>query len=666
MCGIAGVLSRSRIEESDVVRMAAAIAHRGPDDQGVWLDTEAGVGLANRRLAIIDLTPHGRQPMLSSNGRFVLTFNGEIYNHAELRAEMDGAGQAPEGGWRGHSDTETLLELIAHQGLEGALGRCAGMFALALWDRQERQLQLARDRFGEKPLYYGWAGTSFLFASELKAFARYPGFDPAIDRHALALFAARNYVPAPRSIYRGFFKLEPGCILTAEPGCAPRTEAPAVGSSESGVSIARYWSYRDVVEAGLANPIAGEADAVDGLEEVLARAVKSQSIADVPVGAFLSGGVDSSAVVALYQKYSTLPVKTYTIGFEEAAFDESADARRVAAHFGTEHHEQVVTAPAARDVIPLLPAIYDEPFADPSQIPTFLVSRFARRDVTVALSGDGGDELFGGYNRYIVTARLWEKLKRVPSPVRAAAAAMLGGIGPGAWDRLANIAMAGRAPPYFGAKAQRALRGIAGARSIEDLIAGLLDEWAGGGSPVLGEDRGSLAALDPGPRGASDIEKLMYADALGYLPGDILCKVDRATMAASLEGHAPYLDHRVATFAARIPVAMKVRGGTGKHVLRQLLYREAPPALFDRPKAGFTVPVGEWIKGPMRDCAEALLDPTRLKAQGWFDPGRVAERWRDHLSGRRDSAAALWSVLMFQAWLEARGAEGVAAAHHPC
>jgi asparagine synthase (glutamine-hydrolysing) len=578
---------------------------------------------------------------------------------------MEAAGEAPQAGWRGHSDTETLIELIAHKGLEAALDRCVGMFALALWDRETRQLALARDRFGEKPLYYGWAGSAFLFASELKAFARFPGFEPEIDRHSVALYAARNYIPAPRSVYRGFFKLQPGCILRASVGCEPQSEPPPVGVTTGGVSISRYWSYRDVVEAGAADPIGEERDAVDGLEAVLAEAVKSQSIADVPVGAFLSGGVDSSTIVALYQKYSALPVKTYTVGFEEAAFDESTDARRVAAYFGTDHHEQIVTARETREVIPLLPTIYDEPFGDSSQIPTYLVSRFAREDVTVALSGDGGDELFGGYNRYFVTARLWSTLKRVPAPLRAAAAIPLRLVPSAAWDGVANFAMAGRAPPYFGSKAQRAVRGLAAARSLDELFAGLLDEWRGDGTPVIGGE-GALASypidLDAGVK--DDICRLMYGDAISYLPDDILCKVDRATMAVSLEGHAPYLDHRVAAFAARIPIAMKIRGATGKHILRQLLYREAPRELFDRPKAGFGVPVGEWIKGPLREWAEGLLDPARLKAEGWFDPAPIARRWRDHLAGRRDSSSALWSILMFQAWLDAEKGAGVSAAHH--
>jgi asparagine synthase (glutamine-hydrolysing) len=410
----------------------------------------------------------------------------------------------------------------------------------------------------------------------------------------------------------------------------------------------RYWSYRDVLNRGLRDPIRSENEAIAELEPALARAVESQALADVPVGAFLSGGIDSSSVVALYQKYSAHRVRTFTIGFNEQAFNEAEHARAVAAHFGTDHHERIVTAREAQELIPSLPHIYDEPFADSSQIPTHLVSAFACGEVKVALSGDGGDELFGGYSRYFTIARAWAALKLAPAPLRAAIAAPLSRVPPAAWDTIGRR-------PYFGIKARKALKTIAGARSLDQMFAAFLDEWAEQGSPVSGE-RGAVApfdlALDPA---APDALRMMYCDAVSYLPDDILCKVDRASMAVSLEVHCPFLDHRVAELAARIPIEMKIRGGTGKQILRQMLYREAPRALFERPKAGFGIPVGEWIKGPLRDWAENLLDARRLRSEGWLDAARVEQRWREHLSGERDSTGALWSVLMFEAWLEAEG-----------
>ena len=665
MCGIAGIVGEASRDARLLSRMANAIAHRGPDDQGSWIDVEAGVGLINRRLAIIDLSPHGHQPMHSSNGRYVITFNGEIYNHSELRSELEERGATPEGGWRGHSDTETLLEAIATLGLRPAVERCVGMFAFALWDRKERRLSLVRDRFGEKPLYYGWTGSDFVFGSELKAIRLHPRFDPEIDRRALGLFAARSYIPAPLSIYRRIYKLEPGCILELDAAAPPQPlgAAPAIGQRNEGLSVSRYWSYREVLRAGLDDPIGDEVEALDQLEHVLARAVQSQSIADVPVGSFLSGGIDSSTVVALYQKYSAQTVRTFTIGFEEQAFNEADFARAVASHLGTEHHERVVTPTEARDVIPRLPSMYDEPFADQSQIPTYLVSRFAREQVTVALSGDGGDELFGGYQRYFTTGRLWSKLRRVPAPVRGAAGASLGRLPPSVWDRI-GAASGRRLPPHFGMKVRKSLLTAAGARDLDQLFGTFLDEWTGEANPVLGAEGAQALCpfdLDLGAE-APDALRMMYCDALSYLPDDILCKVDRASMAVSLEVHVPYLDHRVAELAARLPVGMKIRGGTGKRILRRLLEREVPSQLFERPKAGFGIPVGQWIKGPLRDWAEELLDPATMSAQGWLDPEPVRRRWNDHLAGKRDSAQALWGILMFQAWLREQRVETAAAA----
>jgi asparagine synthase (glutamine-hydrolysing) len=654
MCGIAGIVGDCASDHALLAKIGARLAHRGPDDHGLWTDPEAGIALVHRRLSIVDLSPAGHQPMASSDGRFVLTFNGEIYNHGELRAELEGSGAVPEGGWRGHSDTETFVEAVSKWGLEPALERCVGMWAFGLWDRSERTLRLVRDRFGEKPLYYGWAGRDLVFASELKAIRCHPRFAGEVDRRALALFAARNYIPAPLSIYRGIYKLEPGCILqlSGEAARRPLAQPPAPGTSAGGVRYARYWSYRDVVRAGLADPVGSEAEALDEVDRALARSIQGQSMADVPVGAFISGGIDSSLVVAFYRKYSNRRVRTFTIGFDEAAFNEADHARAVARHFGTDHHERIVTPREAQEVIPRLPEMFDEPFADSSQIPTYLVSGFAREQVTVALSGDGGDELFGGYNRYFGTARLWSYLKLFPRPVRAAAAGAAGVVPAAAWDGLGRIALRGRAPPYFGVKVRKSLRTIAGARHIDDLILAFLDEWVEDGSPVIGGEGAERLCrfdLDAG-EGAPDALRMMYCDGVSYLPDDILCKVDRASMAVSLETRAPFLDHRLAQAAARIPVGMNIRGGSGKGILKQLLFREAPKALFERPKAGFGIPVGEWIKGPLRPWAEELFDPRVLRSQGWFDAASVTARWRQHLAGERDSTNSLWAILMFQAW----------------
>lgn len=649
MCGIAGIWARDHLQESLIRAMTGTLVHRGPDDQGTWTDVQACIGLGHRRLAIIDLSPAGRQPMVSHDGRYVVTFNGEIYNHSQIRRELDQVGRRGGAGWRGHSDTETLLEAISHWGLRGALDRSVGMFAFALWDRKDHKLSLVRDRFGEKPLYYGWVGSDFVFGSELKAIRQHPNFDAPIDRRALGLFTQRSYIPAPLSIYRGIFKLEPGCILELDKKTVrcPSLDPPLVGRN----GYSRYWSYRDVLEAGLATPMINEREAVDELERVLATSVAGQSMADVPVGAFLSGGIDSSTIVAIYQKYSSRPVRTFTIGFEEAAFNEAEYARAVAKHFGTKHHEHVVTAREVRDVIPKLPEIYDEPFADSSQIPTYLVSSAARAQVTVALSGDGADELFGGYNRYFGTARLWSGVKHLPRPMRSAAAGAASRLPGRAWDQIGRMVLRSRAPQHFGGKLRKSLQAVANARGIDDVYTSFLDEWGEEGAPVLGvEDRMSTFSDLGIGGGASDALRMMYGDAVSYLPDDILCKVDRASMAVSLETRAPFLDHRVAELAARIPTSMNIRGSNGKNILKELLYREAPAGLFERPKAGFGVPVGEWIKGPLRDWAEDLLDPTTIRADGWFDADVLNSRWQQHLSGRRDSTAALWAILMFEAW----------------
>ncbi|MCL6697369.1 asparagine synthase (glutamine-hydrolyzing) [Sphingomonas sp. NSE70-1] len=661
MCGIAGLFTLDRIDPALLRRMGDAIAHRGPDDQGIWSDESAGIGFSHRRLSILDLSAEGHQPMHSANGRFVICFNGEIYNHAEIRTELEQAGLTPETGWRGHSDTEILLQAFVAWGVEVAISRTVGMFALALWDRQERLLHLARDRFGEKPLFYGWAGRDLVFGSELKALRTHPKFEPTIDRAALKAFVARTYIPAPLSIYRGIFKLLPGTILTVSPAAL---EQPGSGPAEEGragpVQLRRYWNYRDVVREGLANPIEDEAEAIELLERALSQSIGGQSFADVPVGAFLSGGIDSSTIVALYQKYSAQPVRTYSIGFDEAGFNEAEHAKAVAAQLGTIHHEYYVTVAEARDAIPMLPTMFDEPFADSSQIPTLLISRFARHDVKVALTGDGGDELFGGYNRHVMAPRLWGQLRRVPLALRSIAAGPLSRISPDAWERMARL-VHGSSGPFVGARIQKGLRIAQSASTFDDIYLSFLDEWGPGENPVLSADVQAGFDLDVGDS-ASDTERMMYCDAVSYLPDDILAKVDRASMAVGLETRVPFLDHRVAALAARIPETMKIRSGQGKHVLRQLLYREAPRHLFERPKAGFAIPVGQWIKGPLRPWAEELLDPRHMAEEGWFNPAIVQRRWQDHLAGRRDATPALWAVLMFQAWMrEQKGRMALAA-----
>jgi asparagine synthase (glutamine-hydrolysing) len=611
--------------------------------------------LGHRRLAIVDLSPNGRQPMISSNGRWVISCNGEIYNHSELRSQLDSAGFTPEGGWRGHSDIETLLEAIARWGLETALRRAIGMFAFGLWDRSERKLYLVRDRFGEKPLYYGWAGGDFIFASELKAIEAHPRFDNEVRRGALEAFARRSYVPAPLSIYRRVFKLPPAAILEVTPAAvnAPFEEAPLEEASEGALRLRRYWSYAEVLAAGARNPITDEAAALEEIEAALAASVRGQSMADVPVGAFLSGGIDSSTVVALYQKHSSVPVRSFTIGFDDSQFDEAAHARAVATYLGTIHHEQRVSARDAADVIPLLPMMFDEPFGDSSQIPTHLVSKFAREHVTVALSGDGGDELFAGYRRYREALSVWSKLQRIPPAARRASAAVAEHVPFGLWTAADHLVGTSRRSPFSG-KVHKGLRLMSSARRFDDLYSAYLDQYAQEVSPVIGA-RGSDPAfpLDPG-FAASDAVRMTYCDTVSYLPDDILCKVDRASMAVSLESRVPFLDHRVAEVAARVPMSMKLDRNGGKRILHKLLGRHLPAELYERPKSGFSMPIGDWLRGDLRCWAEDLLDPCRMAQEGFFNAEIVQRRWKDTLGQRRNGASSIWSILMFQAWLRSR------------
>ncbi|MDP3887543.1 asparagine synthase (glutamine-hydrolyzing), partial [Hydrogenophaga sp.] len=639
-------------------RMAQAITHRGPDDAGAWADASWGVAFGLRRLSIVDLSPAGHQPLVSGGGRYVIAFNGEIYTPLSLRDELQAVGAAPA--WRGHSDTETLMAGFEAWGIEATLQKTVGMFAIALWDRQDRVLTLARDRFGEKPLYYGWAGqgeaAAFVFGSELKALRAYPGFANPVCREALAQYMRFMYVPAPRSIYEGIYKLEPGCLLTVRgtPPAASPAQPLRSGSTWGNVAVQRWWSLASVVEAGARNPITDEAEAIGALEKQLQEAVRLQSLADVPLGAFLSGGVDSSAIVALMQQQSTQAVKTFTVGFEESEFDESPHARAVAQHLGTDHTALFVTAAEAQAVIPRLPAMYDEPFADSSQIPTHLVCKAARQQVTVALSGDAGDELLGGYNRYFWGPRIWNRLAWLPYPAQQALGKVLTQVpatGGGALGRTLGVVRPGEKLHKLG----RAIRGV---RNLDDLYMNLVSEWQdpaavvkGVGGPVQ-EPASGLA--DPLPAAGADAGplRMMFRDSMTYLPDDILCKVDRAAMAVSLETRVPFLDHRVAELAWRLPLHMKIRGNQGKWALRQVLYRHVPRELIERPKAGFSIPIGQWLRGPLRDWAESLLDAQRLQAEGFFHPAPIRARWAEHLAGQREHTTSLWAVLMFQAWLQ--------------
>ena len=656
MCGLAGYLSAQSPVADALTRLEAmtdVIVSRGPDSQGQWMDADAGIALGHRRLAIVDLSPAGHQPMTSYSGRYVIAFNGEIYNHLLLRSELDGMDNSAAltvkpVRWRGHSDTETLLAGFDRWGIQNTVEKCLGMFAFAVWDKHTRTLTLGRDRLGEKPLYYGWQGqgqhATFLFGSELKALKVHPVFAASIDRDALCLLLRHNCIPAPYSIYQGIAKLEPGCLLS-------------VSLTQPEPKLVRYWSAASVAMAGCANPFVGTPDqAIDALENLLKSAVQQQMIADVPLGAFLSGGIDSSTVVALMQAQSTRPVKTFTIGFNEEGYNEAVHAKAVAKHLGTEHTELYVSPQQALAVIPRLPSMYCEPFSDSSQIPTFLVSQLARQQVTVSLSGDAGDELFCGYNRYVLADKLWRKLSVMPAPSRRLAALGLTVLSPSRWNTLLRPVQ-GLLPgslrqANLGDKLHKAA-GVLASTSVNALYLGLVSHWDDPASVVIGgtEPPTLLTGNAPTLDGLDDIQRMMALDALTYLPDDILAKVDRAGMGVSLEGRVPFLDHRVVEFAWTLPQSMKLRDGVGKWVLRQVLYRHVPKELIERPKMGFGVPIGDWLRGPLRDWAEDLLDEARLRREGYFHPEPIRQKWAEHLSGARNWQHHLWDVLMFQAWL---------------
>ena len=636
MCGITGFYetsgNRSRSELHVMGKsMAGTMSHRGPDSHDLWQDPDLPLVLAHRRLSIIDLSSDGAQPMESHSGRYILIFNGEIYNYRIIQKELANKNIA----WRGRSDTEVFLAAVEHWGLNRTLQKINGMFAFTLWDLKDRALHFARDRLGKKPLYIGWCGKTLVFGSELKALRAHPDFTPALDTEALHGFLRLGYIEAPHSIYKDVWQLPPGQRLsidlqTVKPGETLTTQ------------MKPYWDALQIAGDARAHITEkSDADIIEEFETLLSTCVSERMISDVPLGAFLSGGIDSSSVVALMQKTSSQPVKTYSIGFEEDGFDEARYARKIAAHLETDHHEHICTGADALDVIPKLPDMYDEPFADISAIPTYLVSAFARKDVTVALSGDGGDEMLGGYVRHTLGPKLWSATRTLPRFLRKGLATGLQYIPTGILDT------AQRGTPQFGSKVQKAAS-IMALNNQEDIYERLICKWPR--APVLGADL--YNPQRPLPRGdsISFAEKMMLWDAHGYLPHDILTKVDRASMAVSLEARAPLLDARIYEYVWSLPENVKIRGGKGKWLLQQVLKKHVPEELFERPKQGFAIPVGDWLRGPLRDWAEDLLDENTLNDQGLLDTREIRKTWQAHLKGRGNHGEALWVILMFQLW----------------
>jgi len=645
MCGIAGMLQKDlkHSEWEEYLRlMTNSIIHRGPDDWGLWYNAEAGVGLGHRRLSILDLSPLGHQPMVSKSGRYIIVFNGEVYNFNELGRELQSYGHT----FRGHSDTEVMLAAIEQWGIEGAVPRFIGMFAFAVWDQKERKLYLVRDRLGIKPLYYGWCSGAFVFGSELKVFKGHPDFSAEINRDSMTLLLRYNYIPAPFSIYKGIYKLPPGSILSIS-----SSPEPAI------LSLDQYWSLQKIAEQGTIEQFGGTLnEAAEELDKLLRDAIKLRMIADVPLGAFLSGGVDSSTVVAVMQSLSRIPVKTFSIGFYEKSYNEATYAKDVANHLATDHTELYVTPEQAMSVITKLPSLYDEPFSDASQIPTFLVSELARQHVTVSLSGDGGDELFGGYNRYFWGRSVWQKMGWIPKHLRNFLSKSLKVLPPEKWQSLFEsmpIMPNQLKQKNMGDKIHK-LSEILAVNGPDELYLGLVSHWKDPSGVVIGSSEPVTLLKDPDkwPIISDYTQRMMYFDLLTYLPDDILTKVDRASMGVSLEARVPLLDHRLVEFAGRLPLSMKIRGSQGKLLLRKVLYKYVPKELIERPKMGFGVPIDSWLRGPLRDWAYDYLNPERLKREGYFRPEPIGRLWKEHLSGTRNWQYYLWDILMFQTWLE--------------
>jgi asparagine synthase (glutamine-hydrolysing) len=648
MCGIAGFLEQRLIHsqqslEMTALRLCEALRHRGPDDSTSWCDETSGIALAHRRLAIIDLSSAGRQPMVSASGRWVISYNGELYNHAELRDSLASEGRAPV--WRGHSDTETAIEAVAAWGIDAALRRFVGMFAIAIWDRKDKCLYLARDRIGEKPLYYGWIGKAFGFASELIALCALPDWSGEIDTAAVSLLMRHSCIPTPYSVYAGIRKLPPGTIAKLPWG-------------KSELSLTTYWSASETIARAVERPFPGDArEAADQLQNILGRAVKGQLLSDVPLGAFLSGGIDSSTIVALMQAQSERPVRTFSIGIHDLDYDEAAHARAVARHLGTDHTEFYLTSTEAIGIIPSLSRVYNEPFGDSSQLPTLLVSQLARRHVAVALSGDGGDELFAGYNRYIITDVMLRRLRHVPHWISNAAASALGSLGSPRWNAvfgsLQRILPTRMSHARIGDKLRK-LATVLAIDDIDEVYSKLTSHWKGpelllGNAvpeSVFNTSTNTLATRH-------EIERMMFLDLIAYLPNDILVKVDRAAMSVGLETRIPFLDHRLIEFAWTLPCNYKVRSGQSKWILRQVLHRYVPRNLVERPKMGFGIPLHKWLRGPLREWSESLLNEHRLRKEGMFDVSEVRKIWAEHLAGTRDWQHILWNLLMYQAWRDA-------------
>ncbi len=617
--------------------MGVEIEHRGPDDYGVWYDSTRGIGFSHRRLSILDLSPLGHQPMHSKSDRYVIVFNGEIYNHIELRDNLEA--EFDNIVWNGHSDTETILKSVDLIGVESTIKSLNGMFAIALWDKQEHKLILSRDRMGEKPLYYGWQNDTFFFGSELKPFKKHSSFLNEIDKEALSLYFRYNYIPAPYSIYKGIRKLMPGSILT-------------VSLDAVDIQIKKYWSLKDVVSKKNISENIGEIDCINELEKLLKDSIEKQMLSDVPLGAFLSGGVDSSTIVGIMQSLSKRPVKTFTIGFNEKSYNEADHAKQIAKYLGTDHTELYVSPEDSLNVIPKLPYIYDEPFSDSSQIPTYLVTKLARENVTVALSGDAGDELFAGYNRYVLAHNSWAKIERLPMAVRLFISSVILFVSSEQWNNIYSVLQWIIPKKFrmenFGDKIHKVAT-VLTSKSQSDLYNRLISHWRDEDGLVNGVD--VLAGYDLSTFDTySDIESMMALDSLTYLPDDILVKVDRAAMSNSLETRVPFLDYRIVEFAWRVPLKFKIKNGQGKWLLRQVLYKYVPKELIERPKMGFGVPIDSWLRGPLREWAEDLLDENKIIQDGLLNPKPIRKKWEEHLSGARNWQYHLWDVLMFQAW----------------